>query len=304
MSQQIEPLVQHYPLFVSSSVPAREAARIFSENNVDMLPVVNEFGVLRGVIYRSDILGYLTMSLRPASVGGMATPLGVYLTTGSISGGAGSIGLYLSGIVLGLMMILSKFASDYALQYILKFASPRFPIWPFAETIAALLSIGVLVLLLRLSPLAGYHAAEHMTVHAIEAGEDLKPESVRPMPRVHPRCGTNILAGAMIFMLITSRFGSDMAVLLAMVVLIVGWRSVGNWMQAFFTTKPPSDSQLMSGIAAGKEVLKRYHERPNYQAYGFRRMWNMGFLQAAAGMTTVLMVVYMLEKLFHLRILF
>ncbi len=33
-----------------------------------------------------------------------------------------------------------------------------------------------------------------MVVHAIEEGEDLTLEKVRPMPRVHPRCGTNLVA--------------------------------------------------------------------------------------------------------------
>lgn len=301
----IESLVHYNPVFVSASISAREAARVFAENGMDMLPVVNESGVLRGVLYRSDVIGHMTMSLRPASVGGMATPIGVYLTTGSISGGAGSIGLYLTGIALGLMMIASKLATDYLMRYIAHFAGPRFPMMGWADTISAIISVVTLLVLLRLSPLAGYHAAEHMTVHAIEAGEDLKLETVGRMPRVHPRCGTNILAGAMIFMLITSQFhSSDVAILVAMVVLIIGWRFVGNWKQAYFTTKQPSERQLRSGIAAGQEILKRFHEQPTYQAYGFRRIWNMGFLQAAAGMGTVLTFVYIVEKLFGRRFLF
>lgn len=304
MSQSIEPLVQYYPVFISASVSAREAAKMFADNSVDMLPVVDDYGGLRGVLYRSDVIGYLTLSLRPPSVGGMATPLGVYLTTGSVSGGAGSVGLYFSGIALGLMMIVGKIGSDYAIKYMIRLGGPHFMRLGITDTLGAILSIALLLVLLRLSPLAGFHAAEHMTVHAIEAGEDLKPEIVSRMPRVHPRCGTNILAGAMIFMLITSQFGSDMAVLVAMVVLIVGWRTVGNWKQKFFTTKPPTERQLRSGIAAGHEVLKRFNERPTYQAYGFKRMWNMGFLQSAAGMGTVLTCVYMLEKLFKWRLLF
>lgn len=305
LRQPIEPLVQQYPLFLGVSVSAREAAGVFAQNDVDMLPVVTEFGALRGVLYRSDVLGLLTRSLRPASVGGMATPLGVYLTTGSINGGAGSLGLYLSGVALGLMMIVSKLAGDHAVRYLIRAVGTRIFAFGLADTISAILSVAVLILLLRLSPLAGYHAAEHMTVHAIEVGEDLDPDRIRSMPRVHPRCGTNILAGATIFMLITAQFhSSDLAILLAMVVLIVGWRSVGNWIQALFTTKPPSERQIKSGVAAGQEVIRRFHERPNYQAYGFERIWNMGFLQAAAGMATTLTFVYMLEKLFNLRLFF
>ncbi len=39
----------------------------------------------------------------------------------------------------------------------------------------------------------GYHGAEHMTIHAFEAGASLTPESIRAFPREHPRCGTAFL---------------------------------------------------------------------------------------------------------------
>src|SRR3954452_16860393 len=38
-----------------------------------------------------------------------------------------------------------------------------------------------------------YHGAEHMTIHAFEAGEPLRPEYVRRPPTAHPRCGTEFL---------------------------------------------------------------------------------------------------------------
>ncbi len=39
----------------------------------------------------------------------------------------------------------------------------------------------------------GYHAAEHMTIHAFEAGAPLEVSSVCAFPREHPRCGTAFL---------------------------------------------------------------------------------------------------------------
>ncbi|MCH8230761.1 MAG: DUF1385 domain-containing protein [Chloroflexi bacterium] len=39
----------------------------------------------------------------------------------------------------------------------------------------------------------GYHGAEHMVVHAYEAGKPLTIESVRRFPAAHPRCGTSFL---------------------------------------------------------------------------------------------------------------
>jgi uncharacterized protein YqhQ len=38
-----------------------------------------------------------------------------------------------------------------------------------------------------------YHGAEHMTIHALEAGDPLTTEAVRRYPTAHPRCGTEFL---------------------------------------------------------------------------------------------------------------
>ena len=39
----------------------------------------------------------------------------------------------------------------------------------------------------------GYHGAEHKSIHAIESGAPLTPESVQTFSRLHPRCGTSFL---------------------------------------------------------------------------------------------------------------
>lgn len=39
----------------------------------------------------------------------------------------------------------------------------------------------------------GYHGAEHKSIHAIESGAPLTPESVMTFSRLHPRCGTSFL---------------------------------------------------------------------------------------------------------------
>src|SRR5215213_10972247 len=38
-----------------------------------------------------------------------------------------------------------------------------------------------------------YHGAEHMTIHALEAGDPLVVSAVRKYPTAHPRCGTEFL---------------------------------------------------------------------------------------------------------------
>jgi uncharacterized protein YqhQ len=238
----------------------------------------------------------------------MATPLGVYLTTGSVSAGSGDLGLFLTGVSMAFMIALAQLLALGVLYGI--GAVSRLPMSAYLNSppialvpnvydipyyISTVLTVVFFMAMMRLSPLAGYHAAEHMTVHAIEVGEALTPENVRHMQRVHPRCGTNLLAGVGIFLIIVSRFGNDIAILLALGVIVLGWRAVGSWLQYFVTTRDPSDKQLRSGIAAGKEILERYQERPGYQAVGFQRVWKLGFLQTLAGLasTTALLQLFL-----------
>ncbi len=56
-----------------------------------------------------------------------------------------------------------------------------------------------------------YHGAEHMSIHAYEAGEPLSIESVRRYPPEHPRCGTSFLLivvlGSIVFFSVFGRPG-------------------------------------------------------------------------------------------------
>jgi len=56
--------------------------------------------------------------------------------------------------------------------------------------------LGYLVVISRLPDIRRvfqYHGAEHMTIHALEAGDPLVPDAIRKYPTAHPRCGTEFL---------------------------------------------------------------------------------------------------------------
>jgi uncharacterized protein YqhQ len=38
-----------------------------------------------------------------------------------------------------------------------------------------------------------YHGAEHKTIHNLESGQELTPETAQTFSRFHPRCGTSFL---------------------------------------------------------------------------------------------------------------
>lgn len=124
-----------------------------------------------------------------------------------------------------------------------------------------------------------YHGAEHKTIRCYEAKLPLTVENVRPMTRLHPRCGTSfllvvvctsILAGAFIRANHTLvRMGLHL--LMLPVVVAVGYelnRLVGRhdnrltriltkpgmWMQNF-TTNEPDDSMIEVAIDALQAVI-------------------------------------------------
>jgi uncharacterized protein YqhQ len=56
--------------------------------------------------------------------------------------------------------------------------------------------LGYLILIGRSPEIARvfqYHGAEHMTIHALEAGDPLRVDEVRKYPTAHQRCGTEFL---------------------------------------------------------------------------------------------------------------
>lgn len=126
-----------------------------------------------------------------------------------------------------------------------------------------------------------YHGAEHKTVYAWEAGDELTVENAKKYPRQHPRCGTSFLMIVMMVSIVLFsivKFDSlllNMLTRIALVPVIAGLSyevikaagkseasaffsfitRPGIWMQNL-TTQEPSDDQLEVAIYALKESLK------------------------------------------------
>jgi len=66
--------------------------------------------------------------------------------------------------------------------------------------------LGYLILIGRTSDVRRtfqYHGAEHMTIHALEAGDPLTVDAIRKYPTAHPRCGTEFLVVVILISIIT-----------------------------------------------------------------------------------------------------
>lgn len=252
------------------------ALQYLDHHQANALPVTDANGRFQGVISRASILASLGGEVRPPLVGGMATPVGVWLTTRTISAGAPWWALSLTGVLLATcgfvafmvpLLLLSGYDAQIHSKWAEAYVSGRLGAEVGGGTfnLLSMLVQGLVFLLaMRSLPLTGYHAAEHQTVWAMEQGLALEPEVVRHMPRPHPRCGTNL---AVLSMLITIVFQHLPAfdsgtVILALLAIYFTWRYFGIMVQQWFTTRPATLKQLESGIAAGRELIRRYQAPP------------------------------------------
>ncbi|HEY0867579.1 MAG TPA: DUF1385 domain-containing protein [Fimbriimonas sp.] len=259
-----------------------QALRTMAASNLSALLVADDGGRLMGVVTPSDLLPRKRPILRPPLVGGMATPFGVYLTTGTVSGGAKWYGLVATGMLLFCLLVAAQLAGSFTAELLSVNGSPM---W-LTNLFVLVLPVVLFFLGMRLLPLAGTHAAEHQVVHAIERGEELVPSVVRRMPRVHPRCGTNLAVGLSLFLGLSGMDfvpNHELRLLLALVVTAAAWRPLGSILQFYVTTKPANDRQLASGIRAGQELLERYQSTRAAYASVPMRIWNSGVLHVIGG---------------------
>src|SRR5438477_4650656 len=177
-----------------------EARAVLTASGAPALVVADIDGRYLGMLSALDLYHRGDVVTRPPLIGGMATPFGVFLTNGEVSGGAGPAALMATGGMLHILLMAGIFVTFTVIDAV----SPRLLNAFGPHSIAQVEGVAVAVLpamffftLLRLLPLSGTHGAEHMVVHAIERREPLTYEVVRRMPRVHPRCGTNLAVGAM-----------------------------------------------------------------------------------------------------------
>ena len=221
--------------------------------------MVDDNGRLAGIVTPIDLYDLRRQPNRPKVVGGMATPFGVYLTTGSLGVGVGPIALVATGMTLMGLTLFSGVLSALLATYMQEHHARPWAIDLVGSVFAAL----IFALALRSIPLSGIHAAEHKVVNAIEQEEELTLESVKRMSRVHPRCGTNLALAATIYLAIGSTSlipDQTMRLLIAAVVPFLFWKPLGRLTQLYVTTKPPSDKQLEMGLKSGRLLLEEYQK--------------------------------------------
>jgi uncharacterized protein YqhQ len=125
-----------------------------------------------------------------------------------------------------------------------------------------------------------YHGAEHMSIHALEAGDPLTAAAARKYPTAHPRCGTEFLVVVLIVSILAFAVVGKLPplwlvvsrVILVPVIAAVSYEilqlgarhrghalvrwlwSPGIWVQAI-TTKQPTDDMIEVAIVSLERAL-------------------------------------------------
>lgn len=170
--------------------------------------------------------------------------------------------------------------------------------------IEGVIQLGILVgyiWLIGLMPdtrrLFGYHGAEHKTINAYEAGDNLTPEIVSQYPIEHPRCGTAFLLtvafiGMIAFAIVDSLFGRTLISRIVLIPLIAGIayevlrftaknidkpiiRAIitPNLALQHLTTRQPDHSMIEVAIVAFKHVLASEGMIPREEADATRAQY-------------------------------
>jgi uncharacterized protein YqhQ len=144
-----------------------------------------------------------------------------------------------------------------------------------------ILYLALISLLPDLRRVFQYHGAEHKAINALEAGDELEPETVQRHSLIHPRCGTAFLLWVMVIAIFVFAFVGQPVwywliasrILLLPVIAGIAYELIrfagkrsdnrilmtllapGLWLQRL-TTREPTLDQVEVSIRALKEVLR------------------------------------------------
>jgi uncharacterized protein YqhQ len=234
---------------------------------------ISRIPFLRGLVMLYDALGLgmkALMTSADVAVGEEAS------LSGPASWGTALLGISLG---VGLFMLLPSFLTGLLTAYL-----PSEWLVSLVEGVVRLTLVVGYIWAIGFMPdidrVFAYHGAEHKTINAYEAGEDLTVEAVRPFPTAHTRCGTSFLL-TLVFLSVLLfapldppsllwRLVSRLALLPVLAgisyefIRLTARLADRSWMRVIvgpnlalqrLTTRDPDDSMLEVSIAALKAVL-------------------------------------------------
>ena len=221
------------------------------------------------VAYRKD--GEIHVKVEPSSIPKIENPLALRLSRLPI----------LRSIFLWTRLLIQVVGSLWTLVF---FAATMAVLWLFVRLMefggggggltGALFSffaefpiLPVLLLFfagMKLSPVGRYHGAEHKAVAAYEKYGEVTMLGAKSSSRIHPRCGTNILAYIVLAGLLDPLIGWWGYAFLQFILISEAWFifgqtrpsiSVGNFFQRYLTTTEPRRAELEVAVESMNRLL-------------------------------------------------
>ncbi len=150
------------------------------------------------------------------------------------------------------------------------------------ETVSAVVGLAPAIVSLRTSRAAAWHAVEHKSIAAYEAGGLDEVARARTYPKEHPRCGSNLVVPMMVATVATNLLLRALptdrrpgmrtvagAIAIGTAVeafafatrhpehpVARGIHGIGHAIQAAVATKEPEDAELLVGAAALREICR------------------------------------------------
>ena len=224
------------------------------------------------VLYETLVVGTRWL-IRSANI--QASADGVELGKGSV---ALMLGLTLV-LGIGIFFLLPLFIASFTTSSV----SQDWVQHVVEGLVRVVIFIGYLALIARMPDIRRvfeYHGAEHMTIHALEAGDPLTTDAVRKYPTAHPRCGTEFLVVVIILSIfafsLVGRQSIEIMVISRLLLIPViagigyeilkfGARHRANpivkaimapgILVQMITTKQPSDDQIEVAIVSMEQAL-------------------------------------------------
>lgn len=220
------------------------------------LPIVDEAGLYTGkCVTRKKLINFLTKKIKPRTISGVSTPIGVYLSDGLHQVGAKNLGLMLNGAIFASFFFGAEFLTAGINN----------------DFIASILKLFMFLVFFKISPLSQIHASEHKVINTIEKGLPLDVATVQRQSRIHIRCGTNLVVlffGISLVFYITNILIPKIWLLRFLIsfLLLVGlfsyWKQIGYKVQEFFTTREPTDKQVEKAIKVGEDLIQASKNEP------------------------------------------
>jgi uncharacterized protein YqhQ len=221
------------------------------------------------VAYRKD--GEIHVKVEPSSIPKIENPLALRLSRLPI----------LRSIFLWTRLLIQVVGSLWTLVF---FAATMAVLWLFVRLMefggggggltGALFSffaefpiLPVLLLFfagMKLSPVGRYHGAEHKAVAAYEKYGEVTMLGAKSSSRIHPRCGTNILAYIVLAGFLDPLIGWWGYAFLQFILISEAWFifgqtrpsiAVGNFFQRYLTTTEPRRAELEVAVESMNRLL-------------------------------------------------